>query len=218
MAQAQQPSNTKTETLEMNASQRSVLGIDDLTGKRTIMSIGSDDYVVMRNIFDGTKGRPSFEMIMKWNNQGHRWKPGQVVNLPGYKARNFLLHLVKTLYLRVDNDPMMDKNDYPLDDKYVKEALISIQPMMGSEEQATDEIQELPDYVANDENLSSIAGRGEQELATVKIEDEPPATDESEAKYDDPAHNITPTTIAEKKAAAKGGEKSPAKEAGRLPQ
>jgi hypothetical protein len=205
-----QPS--KTTTLEMNPSEATQLGLNTDEGK-TLMGIGSDDFVVITNLFDGKGGRPSHELIMKWGNVKHRWAPGQTVNLPGYKGRHFLLHLVKMLYLRVDDKPEMDKRDYPLTDKWVKQALVRIQPMMSpDEDESQDTVQELPDYVANDENLSSIAGTGEHVLPTVKDIDAD-ATDESEQRLEnDPKLNITPSTIDKDKTAAK----NKAKEAGRL--
>lgn len=200
MAQAQPDSNVQT--LDVQPSENSLNDIRELSGK-TIMGIGSDDFVVVKNLFDGTEGRPAIELIMRENKKPYRWNPGQVVNLPGYRGRLFLKHLVSMLHRKVDGEEDGDRNDYPLTDKWVEKALIQIQPMMGSESQEDpDAVVEMPDYMAGDENLSRAAGRGEQELPTVPLA-ALDATDESEAKYDDAAHNITPSTIDKEKQEAK---------------
>jgi len=148
---------------------------------------GPDDFVVVKNIFDGTTVNgfvmPKIAYTFYYSGVAFRVNAGQVFQLPGSRAYLYVKHIVSLIYRRIEGRDEMDKRTYEMSDPWVKAIVQSVQQTLSPEGANKEEVHQLPEYMTNDENLSKLSGTGEVELQT-QIDDSD-ASDESIDKIPD---------------------------------
>lgn len=155
---------------------------------------GPDDFVVLKNIFDGGKVNgfemPKLAYTFQYSGIPFRVSPGQIFQLPGSRAYIYVKHVVSLIYRRIEGRDEMDKRTYEMTDPWVQAIVQSVQATLTPEGADKEQIHQLPDYMTADENLSKLAGTGDFEMPTQI--DDADATDETIDKTPDFSPGLNP--------------------------